>query len=243
MSTPRVASALVPVITEQGDDLDLTWWLYFWLSVGVVALIAGLMAYLVVRFRQRSDELPRQKHYNIQMEITYTVLPLLLVLALTAVTFVTVEATERDADGDELLVAVTAFQWQWRFAYPEYGIEVTGGPQPDQVPELILPAGAEVTFELESLDVIHSFWVTVFRFKRDMIPGQTSRFTVDLTDDAAGWYPNAGVCAEFCGLDHARMRFGVRVLEPDEFEAWVAQRSEAAGSGEPAGEPVSEDAP
>lgn len=219
------AGSFAPVITEQGDDLDRTWWLFFWLSVGVVALIAGLMAYVTIRYRRRSDDLPRQKHYNVPMEITYTVIPLLLVLALTAITFVTVEATERGADDDALRVDVTAFQWQWRFDYPDLGVEVTGGPEPDEVPELVLPAGAEVTFELESLDVIHSFWVTVFRFKRDMIPGQTSQFTVDLTDDSAGWYPNAGVCAEFCGLDHALMRFGVRVLEPDEFDRWVAEHS------------------
>lgn len=224
MSHLAVSDSFVPVITEQGDTLDRTWWLYFWLSVGVVALIAGLMAYVIVRYRRRSDDLPRQKHYNIPMEITYTVVPLLLILGLTAVTFVTVRATERDADGEALLVGVTAFQWQWQFDYPDHGIEITGGPEPDQVPELVLPAGAEVTFELRSLDVVHSFWVTVFRFKRDMIPGQTSRFTVDLLDDSAGWYPNAGVCAEFCGLDHALMRFGVRVLEPDEFDAWVADR-------------------
>lgn len=220
-----IAGSFVPLITEQADELDRAWWLFFWLSVGVVALIAGLMAYVIIRFRRRSDDLPKQKHYNIPMEITYTVIPLILILALTVVTFITVEATEQGPDGDELIVEVTAFQWQWRFTYPEYDIEITGGPEPDEVPELVLPAGSEVTFELESLDVVHSFWVTVFRFKRDLIPGTPSSFTVDLTDDSAGWYPNAGVCAEFCGLDHALMRFGVRVLEPDEFEAWLADRA------------------
>jgi cytochrome c oxidase subunit II len=92
---------------------------------------------------------------------------------------------------------------------------------------LVLPAGATVQFDLESIDVVHSFWLTVFRFKRDAIPGSPSSFRVDM-DDTTGFFPNAGVCAEFCGLDHALMRFSVRILPPAEFDAWLDERQEEA---------------
>jgi cytochrome c oxidase subunit 2 len=149
-------------------------------------------------------------------------------VGLVAVTFVTVnaigDADDQDAD---LVVDVTAFQWQWEFRYPDTGVAVVGGPG-DELPELVLPADRTVRFELQSLDVIHSFWITAFRFKHDIIPGSPSSFTVNIEADAAGHYPNAGVCAEYCGLDHAYMNFEVRVLEPAEFDAWVVEQAAAA---------------
>jgi cytochrome c oxidase subunit 2 len=161
------------------------------------------------------------------MEIAYTVIPFLVVCALFAVTFVTVRAIDdTDADAD-LVVHVVAYQWSWQFEYPDEGVMIVDRSDDDD-PELVLPASSTVRFDLESVDVIHSFWLTAFRFKRDMIPGSPSSFVVDI-GDAVGEYPNAGVCAEFCGLDHARMRFRVRVLSPEDFERWLTDQRDAGG--------------
>ncbi|MEO6158472.1 MAG: cytochrome c oxidase subunit II, partial [Ilumatobacteraceae bacterium] len=86
------------------------------------------------------------------------------------------------------------------------------------------PADSTVRFDLESLDVIHSFWLTSLRFKRDVIPGSPSSFSVKILD-VPGSYPNAGNCAEYCGLDHGRMQFSLRVLEPADFKTWLSQHS------------------
>ena len=217
---------LAPPVTEQADSVERVWDLFLLIGLGVLVLVAALMLYVVVRFRRRGDELPRQKHYNIPMEVTYTAIPFVVVMALFAVTFVTVRAIEDPGSDPDLVVDVTGFQWQWEFAYPESGVEVIG--LGSEHPELVLPARSTVQFNLRSLDVIHSFWITAFRFKRDLIPGQPGEFVVDI-GDAAGYYPNAGVCAEFCGLDHWRMRFAVRILEPAEFDRWIGERQEAAG--------------
>jgi cytochrome c oxidase subunit 2 len=222
---------LAPPVTDQADDMDRVWNLFLWLGLAVLAFVVVLVLYVIVRYRRRSDQLPRQKHYNIPMEITYTAIPLVVVLALFAVTFVTVNAVEDTSDQTpDLVVDVTAFQWQWSFEYPDAGITVVGGPS-DDVPMLVLPARSTVQFDLKSLDVVHSFWITAFRFKHDVIPGTPSSFTVDIGDQA-GDYPDAGVCAEYCGLDHAFMRFAVRVLEPDEFDAWLADQVAHADSTE-----------
>ena len=74
------------------------------------------------------------------------------------------------------------------------------------------------------MDVIHSFWIPGFRFKRDVFPGDDTSFQVDVGTTTGSW-PDTGVCAEFCGLDHAYMRFDVTVLTPDEFDAWLAERT------------------
>jgi cytochrome c oxidase subunit II len=132
---------------------------------------------------------------------------------------VSIWAVDEPADDDaDLLVEVTAFQWQWQFDYPESGVSVIGTDE--IVPELVLPAGSTVRFELTSRDVIHSFWITGFRFKRDVFPHEIRTFTVDV-GDRIGTFPTTGVCAEFCGLDHTTMRFGVRIVTPDEFDQWV----------------------
>jgi cytochrome c oxidase subunit 2 len=89
---------------------------------------------------------------------------------------------------------------------------------PDDPPEAVLPTGGPVRVVLTSPDVIHSFYVPEFLFKRDAIPGRTTSF--DLTIERPGIY--RGRCAEFCGLDHWRMRFTIRAVSPTEFEAWLA---------------------
>ena len=214
-----LAGPLDPPVTVQADDVDRAWHLYLYIGYGVLALVVVLVLYVVVRFRRRDDDLPPQKHYNIPVEIAYTVLPLILVMALFGITLVTLQDIEDTSAEADLTVHVVAFQWQWQFEYPDTGVVVTGGAG-DDIPTLVLPASSTVRFELESLDVIHSFWITAFRFKRDIIPGSPGAFSVDITD-SPGDYPNAGVCSEYCGLDHAKMQFSVRILEPDEFTRWL----------------------
>lgn len=218
----NIAGALDPPITDQAVTVDRVWVLYLWIAAGVVAMVVGLVLWMIIRFRRRDDQMPPQTHYNIPMEVAYTLIPLVVVLALFGVTFVTeqdIGATDQEID---LTVEVVAFQWQWEFTYPDAGVTITGGADTD-IPTLVLPSDSTVRFELESLDVIHSFWLTAFRFKRDIIPGRPGVFEVDLNDQV-GEYPNAGVCAEFCGLDHAKMQFSVTVLSPDDFATWLAEQ-------------------
>jgi cytochrome c oxidase subunit 2 len=77
--------------------------------------------------------------------------------------------------------------------------------------------------------VIHSFWIPGFRFKRDVRPGELLEFDVDVLD-RTGVFPNSGVCAEFCGLAHAYMRFDLRIVTPQEFEAWAAEQAGEAAA-------------
>jgi cytochrome c oxidase subunit 2 len=220
---------LGPPLTEQAEDIDRVWDVFlvaaFVVGVGVIALIV----YVLVRFRRRSTTLPRQRRELIPLEVTYTLIPLLVVAGLFALTFITVEVIDAEEEPD-LTIEVIGFQWQWQFDYPASGVSVVGTDT--EQPELVLPAGARVQFDLTSVDVIHSFWIPGFRFKRDVFPGQTQTFQVDV-GGTTGDFPNTGVCAEFCGLDHSTMRFSVRVVTPDEFAAWAQDtqyQTEEAGS-------------
>jgi cytochrome c oxidase subunit 2 len=212
------AGGLPPPLTDQARDIDSVWKVFFIGALAVGGLVAVLIAIVVIRFRRRDDSLPRQVHENIPIEVTYTAVPLLIVGGLFALTVVSLWRVDESTDEPDLLVEVTAFQWQWEFDYPESGASVIGTD--DVVPELVLPADSTVRFELTSRDVVHSFWITGFRFKRDVFPDEVTTFTVDV-GDRTGTFPSTGVCAEFCGLDHTTMRFGVRIVTQDEFEQWA----------------------
>jgi len=219
-----------PPLTEQADDIDRIWDGFLLIALGVAALVAVLLIIVLLRFRRRTGDtgIPRQVHQNIPLEIAYTVVPLLIVAALFAVTFVSVEAIDEVDEDAELVVDVLGFQWQWQFAYPASDVSVLGTPE--EAPELVLPADTSVRFDLTSIDVIHSFWIPGFRFKRDMFPGETTSFSVDV-GSRTGEFPDSGVCAEFCGLDHHKMQFSVRVVTPEEFEQWLQDQADATEDG------------
>jgi len=121
-----------------------------------------------------------------------------------------------------LRIDVVAHRWWWDVEYPDEGIRIAN--------ELHVPKDRDVLVRLMSDDVIHSFWVPQLAGKIDTVPGKTNNVTLHAT--RSGTY--VGKCAEFCGLQHARMRFQVVVHEPDDYDAWVARMT--APPKEPTGE-------
>jgi len=209
--------------TAQGREIGGLWTVFLWAGIGVAAIVYGLIIWSTVRYRRRpgDDELPPQFKENVPLEILYTILPILIVGGLFLLTY-RAETTIEDIQSEPAAtVTVEAFNWSWRFAYEGTRVSVFGTP--DDPPEAVLPAGETVRIRLTSTDVIHAFFVRDFLFKRDAIPGRTTEF--DLTIEEPGVY--RGQCAEYCGLDHWRMRFTIRAVPPAEFQAWL-QDQEAA---------------
>jgi cytochrome c oxidase subunit 2 len=127
----------------------------------------------------------------------------------------------------ELVVNVKAFRFSWEMEYEGTGVTVNTAVGQ----ELVLPVDREVTFRVDSIDVVHSFWIPAFRLKIDAIPGRTTFFSVE--PDVTGAYEDDSAyrvqCAELCGVDHTLMRFPVRVVEQAEFEQWLAGLQAADG--------------
>jgi cytochrome c oxidase subunit 2 len=173
-----------------------------------------------VRDRKRPDdngELPPQIYSNTRLEVVWTAIPMLLVVALFVLTVQTVNAVAvpQSAKSDINIRAV-GHQWWWEFDYLDGGIATAN--------ELHIPVGTTVLIELESVDVIHSFWVPQLAGKTDVIPGQIN--TMWITGDQVGEY--LGQCAEFCGTQHALMRFKVFVDSQEDFDAWLANQQKPA---------------
>jgi len=193
----------------------------------VFLVVAGLLVWSMIRYRRRGDELPPQIHGNNKLELTWTLIPLLLVIVLFVVTIQGQNKALEKSTRPALEVDVLAFQWSWRFAYEGQGVEVVGSP--GNVPELVVPVGQPVRIRLRSADVVHSFYVPRTLFKRQAIPGRPTEF--DLTFEKVGTYQ--GHCVQFCGLAHDDMLFRVRVVSPGEFQSWLAQASRSGSPSRP----------
>ncbi|MFN8234348.1 MAG: cytochrome c oxidase subunit II [Actinomycetota bacterium] len=217
--------------SQQGRDTFDLWQVFFIAAIAVAALVYALIVWSLVRYRRRRadhpDELGSPLREKRGLEAVYVSIPLVMVVGLFALAFRTGERVDRVDPDPAVRVHVEAFAWGWRFVYPDLGVTVVSDPSGPGVdgPEMVLPLGETARIELVSNDVIHAFWVPDFLFKRDAIPGVTQEF--DITPTETGTFQAA--CSEFCGLNHAYMRFAVKVVPPGEFASWAAQRAETSG--------------
>jgi cytochrome c oxidase subunit 2 len=184
--------------------------------VVILAIVAGLITYSLVRSRARpgSGE-PRQVFGSHKVEIVWTVGPFLVLVWIFALTVRAMRASDPPEAGPPDLV-ITGHQWWWevRYAKPAF---VTAN-------EIHIPVGQRLSVQLEAADVIHDFWAPRLARKMDMIPGVTNH--IWLQADKPGTYQ--GACAEYCGAEHAWMRFLVIAQPQSEFDAWASHQAQAA---------------
>jgi cytochrome c oxidase subunit 2 len=224
-----VAGCLPPPATEQARAVTDLWTVFVIAAAGVAALVWGLITIALIRYRRGAavaGTVPPQIHDAPRLEIAWTIAPIILVLVLFWLTLGTLDRIEARTPG-RVTVDITGFRWQWRFDYPGTGVSISGGP--DSPAEMVVPAGEPVHIVLTATDVIHSFYVPQFLFKRDAIPGRPNEF--DLTIDEPGAY--GGQCAEFCGVFHDRMTLTVRAVTRPEYDAWLVGNQGPVG-GSPA---------
>lgn len=202
--------------SEEGESIWTLWQGFFIAALVVGALVWGLLVFVLVRYRRRNDEVPNQRAYNIPLEIVYTVLPIVTVAVLFGFSVATQENVNHLDDDPAVTVDVIGFQWSWEFRYEGEGVTITGTPE--DPPEMVLPVDQRIHLRLVTTDVNHAFWVPDFLSKRDLIP--EIRNKIQVTPTKLGTYD--GRCAEFCGLDHWRMSYTVRVVSQADFDAWLA---------------------
>lgn len=205
--------------TREASRMLWLWQVSMVAAIVVGGLTAGLILWAALRYRRRSDLMPRQTALHVPLEVAYTALPVVIVALLFAATYGVQRRVVRTGARDALVVDVSGYDWSWSFRYPSAGVEVEGSVPPQPPPTLVLPVGRQVRLRVASADVVHAFWVPRFLFKVDAIPGRTNELSVTVTE--AGRF--AGRCAEFCGVDHAHMTFEVVALAPAEFDAWLAR--------------------
>jgi len=213
-------------VTIQGRNALHLWQGALLASLIVGGLVLGMIVFSAVMFRRRSpDQIPRQVRYNLPIEVLYTFIPIVIVSVLFYFTAIGESSEDKINNKPALQVGVVGFQWSWQFNYASHRLSITG--RPGQPPQLVLPVGEQIHFHLTSPDVIHSFWVVPFLFKRDVIPGHPNQFEITITQQGTF----QGRCAEFCGIHHDEMLFTVRAISKPAFQAWLAQAQQTAANG------------
>jgi cytochrome c oxidase subunit II len=217
--------AMPKPITAEGHRV-LSLWQGSWIAALFVGCIVwGLIIWCVIAYRKRDESTAPQLAFNLPIEVLYTVVPVIFVAVLFYFTARDETAIDKLSPNPKVTVEVVGFQWDWQFNYmsgPDDAAkilaQVTGDNAHQSPATLELPAGASVRFKLVSPDVIHAFWVPAFLFKRDVIPGRTNQFELNLDADKAG-HTYIGRCTEFCGLNHDQMIFHLKVVTQAEFDA------------------------
>ena len=215
LTTPSI---LAPASTPAKEINSLSHFVLL-ITGAIFVLVAGILAYVVIKFRAREADAqhePAQIYGSVQVELAWTVIPVLIVVVLfltTARIIFAIQDAPKPASA--LDVTVIGHQFWWEFRYPKLGI-VTAN-------ELHLPvstpADPKPTYlRLMSADVDHSFWVPQLAGKTDLIPNHPNDMWLD--PQKPGLY--LGQCAQFCGIEHAKMLLRVYVDTPEQFAAWVS---------------------
>jgi cytochrome c oxidase subunit 2 len=218
--------------SKEGERIDFVFWFVTAICIAIFSVVASLSVYSLVKFRAKpdddSDGPPIHGHTGI--EITWTVIPLILVLAMIVVSSVALAQNDREPK-NAMRVEILGQQFAWTVAYPPPGaaedmdgfICFQGARESLQIdrrckssPDLVLPLYRPVRLHLTAREVIHSFWVPEFRQKQDAVPGLKTEITV--TPTKLGNFPF--MCTELCGLGHALMRTRAIVMSQSEFATW-----------------------
>jgi len=234
--------------SEQANRIDFVFWFVTTICIAIFALVAAVIVYSLLKFRARADDDSDgpPTHGHTGLEIWWTAIPAALVTAISIVSAVVLAKNEQlpnaasasAARGAQtstqtmcrprsedplkpLVVCVIAQQFAWLFQYPAYNNATSA--------TLRLPIDTTVQLQLQSKDVIHSFWVPEFGQKQDAVPGLLTKLVI--TPNRLGTFPV--ICTELCGLGHAVMRSQTTVESKDKFLAWANARGKATGGGGP----------
>jgi cytochrome c oxidase subunit 2 len=205
---------------------NITWFHNFllWLITAITLFVLVLLILVVVKFNSKANPVPSKTTHNTMIEVAWTLIPVLILVAVAVPSF-RLLFLELDIPKSDLTVKATGKQWYWSYSYPDNGpFEFDSLLAADKQPrllgvdnEMVVPVNKVVRVQTTGADVIHSFAVPSFGIKIDSVPGRLNETWFKATK--VGMY--YGQCSELCGKDHAFMPIAIRVVEDQEFTAWL----------------------
>ena len=247
----------VTPISQQAYHLHM---LILWVCVAIAVVVFGAMIYSMVKYRKSQGAVPDTSIvHSTKAEIIWTIIPVVILVAMAVPATKGLIIIE-DTRNSGLTVKSTGYQWKWQYEYisrNEGGAEqdITGvsffssldeqsnftrqlgsGMDPNAVQDyllnvdnpLVIPSGVKVRLLLTANDVIHAWWVPQLGMKRDAIPGFVNEMWIQVDEGKEGTY--RGQCVELCGRDHGFMPVVVEVKTKKDFDAWLAERQQAAAT-------------
>jgi cytochrome c oxidase subunit II len=190
----------------------------------ITLFVLGLLVAVVVKFNAKANPVPSKTTHNTLIEVAWTLIPVLILVGIAVPSF-RLLFLQLDIPKADLTIKATGKQWYWSYSYPDNGkFEFDSLMAADKQPrllgvdnEMVVPVNKVIRVQTTGADVIHAFAVPAFGIKIDSIPGRLNETWFKATK--TGMY--YGQCSELCGKDHAFMPIAVRVVEDQEFAAWV----------------------
>jgi cytochrome c oxidase subunit 2 len=231
MTLQPAASPVMERITSLYDILT-------YLIIGIVLLVLGLLAYVILRFNAKRNPTPATFHGNLKLEILWTLFPILILAGIATPSFRLLYYMDK-AQEAEMTLKVIGHQWYWSYAYPDNGgigmdsFVLDDASVPPGQPRLLdvdnrimLPIDTTVRLLITSDDVIHSFSVPSLGLKTDAVPGRLNESWVRITKEGIYY----GQCSQLCGVNHGFMPVAIQAVTKSAFTAWVetAQKKMAA---------------
>jgi cytochrome c oxidase subunit 2 len=220
---PAVAGAASPNIWRPhgsaGEEIRTLSIQMYAILAGVAVTVWVILAYVILKGRRRKESEVSSTKGNLTIEIVWTLIPAAIITVLFILTLLATEQIARPDPGAQF--TAVGHRWWWEFDFTDLGFKTAN--------EVYVAEGRPTSIDVESVDVIHSFWVPQMGGKVDMIPGRVNHiYFVPLRE---GEY--LGECSEYCGQQHGNMRFLFVVVSPEEYSAWVNHQAEPAA--EPTG--------
>jgi len=229
--------------SPNANQIDSLYKIILYIAAFVFVVVEGALFYSVLKFRAKKSRFAAQIHGNTPLEVSWTVAAALILVALTVVTFVKLPSIINPANskassafltaattepsppsGKKLTVCVQGRQYIWRYVYGNSCLQNSFTSKlPYSYQAMYVPAGTTVVLDIQSTDVIHSWWVPSLGGKVDAVPGYTTYTWFQAPRAGAVYY---GQCAQLCGRQHAYMTAQVDVLTPAQFSQWLARQQQ-----------------
>jgi len=244
LATTLAALAAAPALAgHEGENPNPTdAWNHTWnevlIDLWAIGIIFGVIAiYFLIKYRAKDpNETGKAKKLTLGQALAWSLVPAALFLAddfLLSAKGWSLWNIQRTVPKEAMEIKVTASQWAFTFEYPN-GVEVSSVERPDDADlksgeimdgDMVVPVGQPVVLRMSSTDVIHSFGLTEYLLKEDMMPGRITYLWFKATEPKV----SNVVCVEFCGTNHAQMFNRVVAVPPEQYEAWLKKTAEAAG--------------
>jgi cytochrome c oxidase subunit 2 len=226
--------------SPNANEIDSLYKIILYIAAVVFAIVLGTLLYSVFKFRAKKGAIAAQIHGNTRLEVGWTIAAALILVVITVVTFVKLDSiinppssnpgavlaastTEPTPPhkGPRITVCVTGRQYIWHYVYgSQCQSSAYAGKLPYSYTEMEAPAGAVVVLKIQSVDVIHSWWVPSLGGKVDAVPGYTT-YTWFKALHPGTFH---GQCAQLCGRNHAAMVAEVKVVPPAAYQAWLTEQ-------------------
>ena len=203
------------------------------IAIVIALFVMILLLFVIFRFNERSNPTPTKTTHNLVLEISWTVIPILILVVMAIPSFRLMYFADR-VDDPDMTLKIIGHQWYWTYEYPDHGnftFDANMVTEEDLAKDkslkrnmdtderVVLPVGKKIQLLMTADDVLHNWGVPAFGIKLDTVPGRLNETWVQINKPGVYY----GFCSELCGVNHSYMPITVKAVSPEAFEKWVKQ--------------------